>query len=179
MGANGDLDAAKKRKWKLRRLDAKVAESMKSARAAKKDAEADDMDEEDFMREVEADREMRDQMNLYKSELLVKTENENKNSGVTINEDGINDSNAMDDDGCDDDDDDQELKLEELLDGLAMDDGPDLEDAVPESIEEFGVEEGEKAAKDGIHYVGREESRLMKDKEGAIPLSSFGKEYTT
>merc|ERR1712176_745818 len=119
MGANGDLDAAKKRKWKLRRLDAKVAESMKSARAAKKDAEADDMDEEDFMREVEADREMRDQMNLYKSELLVKPENENKNSGVTINEDGINDSNAMDNDD-DNDDDDQELKLEELLDSLVM-----------------------------------------------------------
>ena len=174
--ANGDLDAAKKRKWKLRRLDAKVAESMKSARAAKKDAEADDMDEEDFMREVEADREMRDQMNLYKSELLVKTESENNNSGTAMNEDGNNDNNAMDDD---DDDDDQELKLEELLDGLAMDDGPDLEDVIPETIEEIDLVEGEKAAKDGIHYVGREESRLMKDKEGAIPLSSFGKEYTS
>merc|ERR1711924_355009 len=95
-------------------------------------------------------------------------------SGAAMNEDGNNDNNAMDDD---DDDDDQELKLEELLDGLVMDDGPDLEDVVPDNIEEIAVEEGEKAAKDGIHYVGREESRLIKDKEGAIPLSSFGKEY--
>merc|ERR1711924_86379 len=106
-------------------------------------------------------------MDLYKRELLVKIENENISSGFTATEDG-----AMDDD-----DDDQELKLEELLDGLVMDDGPDLEDVVPDNIEEIAVEEGEKAAKDGIHYVGREESRLIKDKEGAIPLSSFGKEY--
>merc|ERR1712176_690805 len=146
MGANGDIDAAKKRKWKVCRLDAKVAESMKSTRAANKDAEADDMDEEDFMREVEADREMRDQMNLYKSELLVKIENENNNSGVATNEDGNNDNNAMNNDDDNDDDDDQELKLEELLDSLVMDDGPDFEDHVPDDIVEFGVEEGEKAA---------------------------------
>jgi len=172
--ANSDVDAAKKRKWKLRRLDAKVAESMKSARAAKKDAEADDMDEEDFMREVEADREMRDQMNLYKSELLMKTKTDNKGNDFAINEDVDNNDNGMDDDDYDDD---QELKLEELLDGLVMDDGPDSDDVVLDSIEEYVVEEGEKAANDGILYVGREESRLIKDKEGAIPQSSFGKEY--
>jgi len=172
--ANGDLDAAKKRKWKLRRLDAKVAESMKSSRTARKDVEADDMDEEDFMREVEADREMRDQMNLYKSEHLVKIENENSYSGVTIDIDGNSENNSIDGD-----DDDQELKLEELLDGLIMDKGPDLEDLVSGTFKELGVVEGEKAAKDGIHFVGREESRLIKDKEGAVSLSSFGKEYTT
>jgi len=172
--ATGDIDAAKKRKWNVCRLDAKVAESMKSARAANKDAEADDMDEEDFMREVEADREMRDQMNLYKSELLIKNEKDNECNDVT-NEDGDNSNKTMDGDS---DCDDQELKLEELLDGLIMDEGPDSEDVVPDNLEEFGLEGG-KAAKDGIQFVGREESRILKDKEGAIPRLFFGKEYTT
>merc|ERR1712176_1938 len=164
--ANGDADAAKKRKWKLQRLDAREAESMKSGRAAKKGAEDDDMDEEDFMREVEADRDMRDQMNLYKSEIFKQQESERESNDAMVDEDN-------------DDDDDQEIKLEELLDGLQMNDGPDQEDDLSDNIEEFGVEEGEKAAKDGINYVGREESRLVKDKEGAIPQSSFGKQYTT
>jgi hypothetical protein len=39
------------------------------------------------------------------------------------------------------------------------------------------MEEGEKAAKDGIHYVGREEARNVRDKDCAIPLSNFGKQY--
>lgn len=165
--AEGDVDAAKKRKWKLQRLDATVAERMRSARAAKKDAEADDMDEEDFMREVEGDRDMRDQMNLYKSDFLKKQQDENNG-----------DDNEMKDHDSDDDDDDQEVNLEELLDGLVVDDGPDPEDAPPEEGEEFAfVEEGEKAAQDGINYVGREESRFVKDKDGAIPQTSFGKEY--
>lgn len=163
--AEGDVDAAKKRKWKLQRLDAKVAESMKSARAAKKDAEAEDMDEEDFMREVEADREMRDQMNVYKSDYLKKVEEAKNDDAMNENKDD------------DEDDDDQEVNLEELLDGLVMDDGPDPEDANPDDLEEIFVEEGEQAAKDGINYVGREESRHVKDKDGAIPLTSFGKEY--
>jgi len=171
--ASGEADAAKKRKWRLHRLDAKVAESMKSARAVKKDAEADDMDEEDFMREVEGDREMRDQMNLYKSALLKKKENESKGDDVTMEEDGENNETKDDDD----DEDDQEIKLEELLDDLVMDDGPDPEDVPPVEVEELDMEEGKKAAKDGINYVGREESRLVKDKDGAISQTEFGKEY--
>ena len=51
------------------------------------------------------------------------------------------------------------------------------QDALPDDVKEFGVEEGEKAAQDGINYVSREESRLVKDKAGAIPQSTFGKEY--
>jgi len=168
--AAGDADAAKKRKWKLRRLDAKVAESMKTSRAAKKDAEAEDVDEEDFMREVEADREMRDQMFLYKNDVLKKEEQK----AEAMDEDGKNNTSADDDD---EDDDDQEIKLEELLDGLVMDDGPDPEDAPPEEGEELFMEEGQQALKDGIKYVGRDESRLMKDKEIAIPQTTFGKEY--
>lgn len=159
--ATDEADAAKKRMWRLQRLDVEVAESMKSARAAKQDAEADDMDEEDFMREVEADKEMRLQMNLYKSEQLKDKKPENEDTDM-----------ANDDES----DDDQEVKLEELLDGLVMDSGPDPEDDIEEQGF-FGYEEGEKAAKDGIRYVGRDEARQMADKGAAVPQSAFGKEY--
>lgn len=160
--ATGEADAAKKRIWRLQRLDVEVAESMKSARAAKQDAEADDMDEEDFMREVEADKGMRLQMNLYKSQQTKEKKPDEE------------DADMGDDD---DSDDDQEVKLEELLDGLVMDSGPDPEDEIEEEEEFFGYEEGEKAAKDGIKYVGREEARQMSEKGAAVPQSSFGKEY--
>mmetsp|Transcript_40626 Transcript_40626/g.45770 ORF Transcript_40626/g.45770 Transcript_40626/m.45770 type:complete len:598 (-) Transcript_40626:262-2055(-) len=166
--ASGEADAAKKRKWQLQRLDVQVEESTKSARVTKKDAEADDMDEEDFMREVEADREMRRQMNMYKSKILQDKENESKDDDAKMDEDENENT---------DDVDDQEIMLEELLDGLDMDDGPDPEDANQETIEQPLLAEGEKAAEDGINYVGREDSRLVKDKDGAIPQSSFGKEY--
>ena len=121
------------------------------------------------MREVEGDRELRDQMNLYKSDFLKQKEAENNGDDLAMKDSGDN--------GYDDDEDDQEITLEELLDGLVMDDGPDPEDAIPGDLEEFGVEEGERAAQDGINYVGREESRLVKDKDGAIPQSSFAQEY--
>jgi nonsense-mediated mRNA decay protein 3 len=171
--AAGEADAAKKRLWRLQRLDVEVAESMRSARAAKHDAEADDMDEEDFMREVEADRDMRSQMNLYKSERLIKKK---PTDGDGMDElDGNQESTNQDEDA---DDDDQEIKLEELLDGLVVDDGPDVEDAVDSVEQDFmGLEEGEKAEKDGINYVGREEARQLKDKEGAVAKSTFGKQY--
>jgi len=166
--ANSEADAHKKRKWQLKRLNVEVEEGTKSARTAKKDAEADDMDEEDFMREVEADRDMRDQMNLYKSELLREREHA--------------DNDAMDEERKNvetiDDDDDQEIRLEELLDDLVMDDGPDPEDVNGEDLDKWGME-GERAAKDHINYVGREESRLVKEKDGAILQSTFGKEYET
>jgi hypothetical protein len=32
--------------------------------------------------------------------------------------------------------------------------------------------EGEKAAKDGIRYVAREEARNMRDKDAAVPVSN-------
>lgn len=166
--ATGEADAAKKRVWRLQRLDVEVAEDMKSARAAKKDADMDDMDEEDFMREVEADRDMRSQMNLYKSAQQLKK----KENDVMETTDGGNNDD-------DDDEDDQEVKLEELLDGLVVDAGPDEEDMAAESADgmEHFFEEGERAAKDGIKYVGRDDARDVKEKEGAVPLQAFGKEY--
>jgi nonsense-mediated mRNA decay protein 3 len=185
--AAGEADAAKKRVWRLQRLDVEVAETTKSSRAAKIDAEADDMDEEDFLREVEADKEMRSQMNLYKSEQLKKQ----KSAEDAMKEEDADDTkkatqtkarhetNTDDDD--DDEEDDQEVKLDELLDGLVLDEGPDQEDQPGDNLDDdgefFGLEEGEKAAKDGIKYVGREAARQVKAKEGAVPASSFGAQY--
>lgn len=162
--ATNEPSAAKKRLWKLQRLDVEVADDMKSKRAAKNKAEGDDMDEEDFMQEVEADKEMRTQMNLYKSEVVKKKEMTNDDSAM--NEDG----------GEDDDEDDQEVKLEELLDGLVVTDGPDEEDA-PAQESAFMGYEGEKAAQDGINYVGRENARQVRDKEAAVAQSTFGKNF--
>lgn len=166
--AAGEADAAKKRVWKLQRLDVEVAENTKSARASRQDAEADDMDEEDFMREVEADRDMRSQMNLYKSELLKKKRKEEDDSTAMVDTNEEND---------DEGDDDQEVKLDELLDALVLDQGPDPEDVASAAIEDQVLEEGEKAAKDGIGYVGRDEARQVKNKEGAVPQAEFGKQY--
>jgi len=165
--AAGEADAAKKRLWRLQRLDVEIAEDLKSAKAAKREAAADDMDEEDFMREVEADRDMRSQMNLYKSQQLKKKAEANE---MDTNDDGADDE---------EDEDDQEVKLEELLDGLVVDDGPDEEDAAAaaDTVEEVFFEEGERAAKDGLKFVGRDEARELREKEGAIATSTFGKNF--
>jgi nonsense-mediated mRNA decay protein 3 len=165
--ASGEVNAAKMRIWKLQRLDVEVAEDLKSSKAAKKDSELDDMDEEDFLQEVEADKEMRTQMNLYKSDQLKK-----KRADDAMETEGA----AKADDNDDDDDDDQEIKLGELLDGLVLDAGPDKEEFDTSAVEEYL--EGGKAAKDGINYVGREEAREIRDKETAVPLTEFAKEYS-
>jgi nonsense-mediated mRNA decay protein 3 len=171
--ASNEADAAKKRIWKLQRLDVEVAEAMKTSKA-RKDAEADDMDEEDFMREVEADKDMRAQMNLYKSEMLKKkagTDAMDEDNGEDQEKNGDNDDD-------DEDDDDQEIKLNELLDGLVLDSEPDKEGFDEDTFEEY-LMEGEKAAKDGIKYVGREESRNVREKDVAVATSEFSKEYST
>jgi nonsense-mediated mRNA decay protein 3 len=171
--ATGDVNAAKQRIWQLQRLDVEVAEDLKASKA-KKNAEMDDMDEEDFLREVEADAEMRRNMNIYKSEVGKK-----KADGELKDDD---------DDDDDDDEDDQKVKLDELLDGLVLNDGPDAEDAGPRGEEDEmddeegfvgAFNEGERAAKDGITYVGRDRYRDIRDKDTAVPVASnvFGAEY--
>jgi len=162
--ATNEADAAKKRMFRLQRLDVEVAEAMRS-RSGKKDQELDDLDEEDFLREVEADREMRNNMNLYKAREIAK-------------KDGDDDMEATADDQIEEDD--QEVKLDELLDGLVLDKGPDEEDKAEADAE--GVqwyEEGEKAARDGIGYTGRDEARNLESKDAAQPVSGnvFGTEF--
>lgn len=158
-----------KRIWKLERLDVVAGETTQH----KKDVEMEETDEEDFMREVESDREMRVQMNLYKSDRL-----RNKAAMDTVPEDDK-------DDGAESDDDDQQVKLDELLDNLALDDGPDGGDAAMATTDQWGddlleeyLEDGERAAKDGIIYVGKEESRQVKLKDAATTVgSAFGQEF--
>lgn len=178
--ATGDANASKMRNWQLKRLN--VAETDEGlsikARNAKKLEEADNMDEEDFMQEVEADRDMRQGMNLYKSQPIKKrSDDEDMEGAIPV---GDNDDNNDDDE---DDDDDQKIRLDELLDALALDAGPDdMDDAAKEGEEEGVVQytEGEKAAKDGINYVGREAARNIKEKDAAVPVTggALDKELT-
>lgn len=172
--ATNEINASKTRIWQLQRLDVDVAESMR-ARTAKKDAEMDDLDEEDFMREVEADAEMRRNMNVYKSETLKKKKEEDEAMEVEEQQDDQ-----------EEDDDDQQIKLDELLDGLVIDKGPDPGDAPPRDGM-MGVDEawamagtfteGEKAAKDGISYVARDKANQIREKEIAVPVNVFGEQY--
>lgn len=171
--ATGDLNAPKMRIFQLQRLDVEVSEDLKASKA-KKNAELDDMDEEDFLREVEADAEMRRNMNLYKSEVGKK-----KAEGELVD----------DEEEDEEDEDDQKVKLDELLDGLVLNAGPDDEDDVPDSTEDLEGDstafvgsfqnEGERAAKDGIAYVGRDQYLDIRDKETAVPVASntFGADY--
>ena len=170
--ATNESDAAKQRPFRLQRLDADAVEASR-ARKAKKDTQDDDMDEEDFLREVEADKEMRMNMNLYKSELVAKTKEMPKNE--------MDESNG----GDEEDEDDQKVTLNELLDGLILDEGPDKEmtDEIDEDqmwggIGQNYVEEGEKAAKDGITYTGRDEANNVKAKDAAVAVGEvFGKQF--
>jgi nonsense-mediated mRNA decay protein 3 len=166
--ATNESDAARQRMFKLQKLEADNVEAAKDKKA-KKDKENDDMDEEDFLREVEADKEMRINMNLYKTEIAMKKLEGGENASVD-----------------EDDDDDQQVKLDELLDGLVLDDGPDKdmkdveldEDLLWGGIDQIGMlEEGEKAAKDGIAYTGREDAQNVKEKDSAMPVQSFGQQY--
>lgn len=142
--ATGEGSTTKKRIWRLQRLDVDIAEQ--TTKRVKKDAAEDDEDEEDFMQEVEADREMRGNMNLYKSELVAR-----KADAMNAETEG------------DEDDDDQRIKLDELLDGLALDDGPDGPNG--------GEQEGDSSTgQHGLAYIGREDARHIRQKDTAIAL---------
>lgn len=125
--ATGEADAAKKRMFKLQRLDLKKGEEDQRGRGKKlkKAVETEHMDEEDFMQELEADREMRTRMNIYKSEIAVSKKTED------------------DEDCCDneeDEEDDQKVTLDELLDTLVLSSTPDAED--DPKVEDTRLQEG-------------------------------------
>ncbi|KAL3827372.1 hypothetical protein ACHAXA_003106 [Cyclostephanos tholiformis] len=167
--ASGDSDAARKRMFRLHRLkvkkgdDEEIGGGGRRGKKAKKDAETDHMDEEDFMQELEADRDMRARVNIYKSDVASKMERNNDED---------------DDDVNDEDEDDQKITLDELLDNLALDSKPDaiedaaVQDAMTTSDEFSGYVEGARAAKDKIGYVGRDEALGVKAKETAFPVES-------
>jgi len=117
------------RNWKMERLQVEVTEDSKTV----------EVDEEDFMREIETDKDMRCLINVYKSKLTLNSDSET------------------------DDDDDQRVSLNELLDGLQLDTGPDSkEQEMPNNYVE-----GEKAQQDGISYFTQEEARTLPAKSAA------------
>eukprot|EP00977_Amphora_coffeiformis_P004627 scaffold1000_cov166-Amphora_coffeaeformis.AAC.17 len=154
------------RPWRLRRLDVVEAETNRR-KAATDDADA--MDEEDFLQEVEADKEMRVNINLYRQQVIRKTR-----SGSMDTEDARSrdDGGAANDDDGSESSDDQKITLEELLDGLNLDEGRDAEDE--EGTEDVVITygEGEKAQKDGIGYIAREDARGVREKDTAVSVAN-------
>lgn len=196
--ASGEKDAAKKRMFRLQRLpnvkkgDEEELGGRRKDKKAKKTDETDQMDEEDFMQELEADREMRKRVNIYKSDVGVK-------EGLI---DGRDEDSNNDDDNSqnDEDDDDQKITLDELLDNLVLDSKPDdiMEDeGAAENVtmalqtggetsmiisDDFAgcttfVEDGARASKDKIGYVSRDEALNIASKESAIPVPNWGKDF--
>ena len=175
----GETSASKVRNWKLQRLNVQVGDetTATTTKRAAKDNENDDMDEEDFMQEVEADKDMRLSMNLYRNEVA---------KSRTADEGQIRDGDVDcdEDEEEEDDDDDQKIKLDELLEELNLDDGPDndeeddnIDDDTNTLMQPSG-QEGVTAARDGISYLDRETARTIRDKESAIPISGgLGKEF--
>ena len=184
--ASGEADAAKKRMFQLQRLDIKKGDEeegggRRGKKAKKKDEEMENMDEEDFMQELEADKEMRTRVNIYKSQIAV--------SRAEKDDGGKDDGNQEEEE---EDEDDQKITLDELLDNLVLDSKPDDADMQQQLDGSDGVvgsqeggmammhaEEGERAAKDNIGYVGRDEALNIQDKDMAVPVAGnvWGKEF--
>lgn len=156
--AAGEADAAKKRMFQLKRLDVKRGEEQESRKSKKKDVDMENVDEEDFLQELEADREMRTRVNIYKSGHVVKKDDDDNN----------------DDDG--EDEDDQKITLDELLDNLVLDSKPDDANEVDDGDDEMEgnqgvfITDGERAARDNIGYVGQDEANSISSKKMATPV---------
>jgi nonsense-mediated mRNA decay protein 3 len=156
------------RVWRLRRLDVVTpTEAEPRRKKAVADAEdADAMDEEDFLQEVEADKEMRHNINLYRNEVVRK-----KRSGSMDTERSREEDPPQTEEADDEQEDDQKVTLEELLDGLNLDEGRDAEEEQEVGlVETYG--EGEKAAKDGIAYIAREDARAVREKDTAVNVAN-------
>ena len=184
----GESDAAKKRLFQLQRLDIKQGDEEMMKKGGKKvrhDVEMDRLDEEDFMQELEADKEMRSRVNVYKSEIAVSRKTKKAEGEVGDNEDDNEDE--------DEDEDDQKITLDELLDNLVLDSKPDAGDDA--AMQDGGgdatttnlvggdddgmiyIGEGERAAKDKIGYVGRDEALNIQDKDTATVATTWGKAF--
>ena len=148
---------------------------MGKGKKIRKDVEMERLDEEDFMQELEADKEMRTRVNIYKSDIEKKMEDCDENE--------------------EDKDDDQKITLDELLDNLVLDAKPDVEvnallgdTNLEEGQEgmniqvyegERAVVEGERAAQDSIGFLGREEALNIQAKDTAVLVAGnvWGKEF--
>lgn len=154
------------RPWRLRRLD--VVEGETNRRKAATD-DADAMDEEDFLQEVEADREMRLNINLYRQQVIRKTRAGSMDTeDARSRDDGV----ATNDEDASESSDDQKITLEELLDGLNLDEGRDAEEEEGTDDVATAYGEGEKAQKDGIGYIAREDARGVREKDTAVSVAN-------
>lgn len=157
--ATGESDVSRNRMFQLQRLDVKKGEEENGRKKKKeKDADMENVDEEDFMQELEADREMRTRVNIYKSN--------------TVGSRNVEDE---------DEDDDQKVTLDELLDNLVLESKPDEvemdEDGMGDNLPVF-ITDGERAARDNLGYVGRDEALGIMPKETATAVSGgWGKEF--
>lgn len=160
--ATGELDAAKKRIFTLQRLDVKRGEEDKQrGKRGKKDAEMEDMDKEDFLQELEADKEMRTRVNIYKAEGA-------KSRDLVYGDDQDGEV-----------EDDQKITLDELLDNLNLEIKEDAMDSGGNEETQdlmYYVGEGERAAKDNITFVGRDEAALVQTKDTAVPVNTWSDE---
>lgn len=147
----------KNRLWKLKRLD---NIEVQETNHKKDDPITMEEDEEDFMREIETDKEMRSLINVY-------------NTGMNLKDD-IKNTNEDEED-----DDDQHIKMNELLDQLIIDKPPDdeseninIDTGLNDDWEYHRqvVIEGDKAKHDGISYVGKEQARNLSDRSVAMAI---------
>lgn len=173
--ATNEVDAAKKRMFQLQRLPMGKGEENEKSKTAKRAAEMEGMDEEDFMQELEADKDMRTRVNIFKADIAVSKKHEDENE-----------------------EDDQKITLDELLDNLVLDAKPDPIDtsqlmqseATPGADAVLGagqeennmmmfVTDGERAAKDNIGYVGRDDALNMQSKDTATVVDGnvWGKDF--
>jgi nonsense-mediated mRNA decay protein 3 len=152
---NSQNDAQKHRAWKLQRLEEQVVVDRDN------EAMPDDVDDdEDFMQEVEADKEMRRNMNLYKNNNVAVVAAANKKKERGDDEDDDDDMNA----------DDQHVQLEELLDELDLETAPDNEEAAKD-------EDASIAAPAAPGLIDQTGARHVKEKESVHLVSSLAAEF--
>lgn len=106
------------RAWRLKTLDKDETRGGAEKPSAGKDDE-DEQELEEFMQQIEADKEFRQQMNLYKRKGAVKSHKSTENSSKMK----VNDAENSDEEHAYDD---EELRLEELLEDMSL--NSDLEE---------------------------------------------------
>lgn len=143
-----DLDSTVKRIFCLRKLDRDVTVEYDKTnkRKTKNDHSSGDSDYEDFLREVETDKEMRDNINIYRSKILY-------NKDVCTQP-------FIDTENIEEDEDDQKLTIDELLDGLDIETSPKKEECFPKVII---------SSKDGPLPIDRRQSCILAKKN--VPVS--------
>ena len=113
----GNYQRRRRRRWKLRRMQVEVEEG----NSKRYTAADDEYDTEQFYRELEEDPEMRAMVNMFKDTSIADNDPASGTARANAMASGDNDGGGDDDDD-DDDDDAPEVPIEELLDGLGIDD---------------------------------------------------------